>query len=84
MEFSPNLVCALMLWRSGWGLGIFCQFLTELSARDTIMAGYFHFTFLLNKNALLYAVNFSAVFFFIPCFYRCNPLIAKIRTVFMR
>ena len=35
--FSPNLVCALMLWRSGLGLlmGKFCQFLTKLSARDT-------------------------------------------------
>ena len=35
--FSPNLVCALILWRSGLGLlmGKFRQFLTELSARDT-------------------------------------------------
>ena len=35
--FSPNLVCALILWRSGMGLlmGKFHQFLTELSARDT-------------------------------------------------
>ena len=35
--FSPNLVCALILWRSGLGLlmGRFHQFLTELSARDT-------------------------------------------------
>ena len=34
--FSPNLVCALLLWRSGLGLllGKFCQFLTQLSARD--------------------------------------------------
>ena len=34
--FSPNLVCALILWRSGLGLlmGKFRQFLTELSARD--------------------------------------------------
>ena len=34
--FSPNLVCALILWRSGLGLqtGKLCQFLTELSARD--------------------------------------------------
>ena len=34
--FSPNLVCALILWRSGVGLLIskFCQFFTELSARD--------------------------------------------------
>ena len=35
--FSPNLVCALILWRSDLGLlmGKFRQFLTELSARDT-------------------------------------------------
>ena len=36
-RFSPNLVCALILWRSGFGLLMckFHQFLTELSARDT-------------------------------------------------
>ena len=47
--FSPNLVCALILWRSGLGLlmGKFCQIFTELSARDTIMAGYYSLTFLL-------------------------------------
>ena len=35
--FSPNLVCALILWRSGLGLLMakFRQFLTELPARDT-------------------------------------------------
>ena len=35
--FSPNLVYALILWRSGLGflMGKFRQFLTELSARDT-------------------------------------------------
>ena len=35
--FSPNLVCPLILWRSGLGLlmGKFRQILTELSARDT-------------------------------------------------
>ena len=40
--FSPNLVHALILWRSGLGLlmGKFCQCLTELSARNMIMAGY--------------------------------------------
>ena len=33
-EFSPNLMCLLILWRSGLGLlmGKFCQFLTKLSA----------------------------------------------------
>ena len=36
-QWIPNLVCALILWRSGLGLlmGKFRQFLTELSARDT-------------------------------------------------
>ena len=35
--FSPNLVCALILWKSGLGLlmGKFRKILTELSARDT-------------------------------------------------
>ena len=34
--FSPNLVCALILWRSGLGLlmGKFCQIFMKLSARD--------------------------------------------------
>ena len=36
-DFSPNLVCALILWRSGLGLltGKFRQIFIELSARDT-------------------------------------------------
>ena len=40
--FSPNLVCALILWRSGLGLlmGKFRQILTELSARDTPMFSF--------------------------------------------
>ena len=35
--FSPNLVCAFILWRSGLGLlmGKFCQIFTELPAQDT-------------------------------------------------
>ena len=43
--FSPNLVCILILWRSGLGLlmGKFRQFLTELSARDMSIFPYFHF-----------------------------------------
>ena len=41
--FSPNLVYALILWKSGFGLlfGKFHEFLTEISARDTIMEGYY-------------------------------------------
>ena len=40
--FSPNLICALTLWRSGLELrmGRFRQFLTELSVRHT---SYFSF-----------------------------------------
>ena len=35
--FSPNFVCALILWRSGLGLlmGKFHQIFMELSAQDT-------------------------------------------------
>ena len=41
------LICALIFWRSGLGLlmGKIHQSLTELSARDTIMTGYYHFAF---------------------------------------
>ena len=41
-EFSPNLVCALISWRSGLGLlmGKFRQFFTELSARDTTIFSF--------------------------------------------
>ena len=40
--FSPNLVCALILWRSCFGLlmGKFCHFLTDLSARHTFMFSF--------------------------------------------
>ena len=46
--FSPNLVWALILWRSGLGLlmGKFRQILMVLSAGDTIMVGYYSLTFL--------------------------------------
>ena len=39
--FSPNLVCALLLWRSDFGLlmGKFHKFLTALSACDTTVVG---------------------------------------------
>ena len=45
--FSPNLICALILWRSALGMliGKFCQFWTELSAHNIIMTGYYRFTF---------------------------------------
>ena len=46
--FSPNLVYALILWRSGMELLMvkFHQFLTELPSCDTVLAGYYRFTFL--------------------------------------
>ena len=47
--FSLNLLYTLLLeiWFGIAGLltGKICQFLTELSAHKTVMAGYFHFTF---------------------------------------
>ena len=47
-RFQPNLVHALIRRKSGLGLlkGKFCQCLTELSARDTMIAGYYSLTFL--------------------------------------
>ena len=50
--FLPNLICALILWRSGFGLlmGKYCQFLTELSARDMSVFSF------LDKNLI---VNFN-------------------------
>ena len=52
-RFSPNLVCALILWRSGLGLlmGKFCQVLTELSAQ---MAEYYSLTFLFLDNLYIF------------------------------
>ena len=46
--FSRNLVCVLLLRRSGLGLllGKFRQSFTELSVHDTTMAGYYSLTFL--------------------------------------
>ena len=48
MDCLPNLICVFILWRSGLGLltGKFRQFLTELSACDMIMTGYYRYTFL--------------------------------------
>ena len=44
---SPNLVCALILWRSGFGLlmGKISQFLTEFSAHHHHVVGYFRILF---------------------------------------
>ena len=56
----PNLVHALILRRSGLGLliGKFRQFLTELSAHKTIMAGYYsHFMFLFKAKNIIYRIS---------------------------
>ena len=47
--FSPNLVNAFILWRSGMGLLMdsLGLFLTELSAHHRVVVGYHHFTILL-------------------------------------
>ena len=46
--FSSNLVCALILWRSGFRLlmGKFRQIFTEFSVHDTTVVGYYNLTFL--------------------------------------
>ena len=38
--FSLNLVCALILWRSGMKMCKFRHILTELSARDTLIFSF--------------------------------------------
>ena len=50
-RFSRNLVCALILWRSGLGLlmGKFCQIFMEVSDSDTTMAGYYSLKFFIWK-----------------------------------
>ena len=61
--FSPSFVYALILWRSGVVLllGKFHHFLTELSSRHTIVAGYYRFTFLI-------------LFILKTCLYNFDPL----------
>ena len=59
--FSPNLVCALILWRSTLGMlmGKFCLFLTSshlpgtlwlFIPRHTIVAGYYGFTLVVHES----------------------------------
>ena len=45
--FTKFFMCALILWSSALGLlvGKFRQFLTELSAHDTKIAGHYPFMF---------------------------------------
>ena len=54
--FSPNLVCALILWRSGLGLlmGKFCQIFTEFSAETH---PYFRFQMLTGVNISGFSPN---------------------------
>ena len=66
--FSPDLVCALILWISGLGLlmGRFRQFLTELSARDTPIFSFPNYN--LSKyqrifTKLAVCINFKEIWF---------------------
>ena len=60
--FSPNLVCVLILWRSGLRLliGNFRQFLTELSARDTYLFSFQDNK--VNKNLNGFSPNFMCIY----------------------
>ena len=51
--FSPNLVCSLILWRSGFGLlmGKFHQFLTVICSWHV---HYFHFKMITSKNQWIF------------------------------
>ena len=62
-EFSPNLVCDLILWRCSLGLlmGKFYQFLTELSARHTIVMPHYCFMFLFPDPPLFLSFLSSTV-----------------------
>ena len=43
-EFSSNLICAFILWRSALG-SLIGKFRQKLSARNVIMVGYYRFHF---------------------------------------
>ena len=62
--FSTNLVCALILWRSGLGLlmGKFHQIFMEISPRHK-MAGYYSLKFLFNSLKIEYWWSFIFVVF---------------------
>ena len=67
-----KLGCAVIFWKSGFGslMGKFHQFLTELSAFNTIMAGYYHFTFLFHLELLFFkaSIHNSPLHFFSDSF----------------
>ena len=71
MDFSPNLMRALILRRYALGLlsSKFRQFLAELSAHNTIMAGYYHFTFYYlcpTASKIITHMQYSFFFLFFP------------------
>ena len=78
MGFLPNLAHALTLRRSGLGLlmGKFRQMLTESSARNTIMAGYYRFVFIYFEIAVFYICYF--------CTYRIRPNYRTVRLGFSK
>ena len=57
--FTPNLIFALILIRSGFGaiMGEFRLFLTDLYARNVIVEEYYRFMFLLKKATLISALK---------------------------
>ena len=61
--FSPNLVCALILWRSGLGfpMGKFCKFLTVCQPHDSGGLLLFHVFIYLVDLALLFHVELTRV-----------------------
>ena len=69
---SPNLVCALILWKSSLGLltGKYRQILKELAARPMTVAGYYRFTFLF--FALMICFKASEKFY--SCSWNCIKL----------
>ena len=75
--FSPNLVCALILWRSGLGLlmGKFRQILTELHSAAVFCPRHAH-TFVPSVFISAYqapSVERSSLKEFVPCRYLLRP-----------
>ena len=88
-RFSPNLICALILWRSGLGflLGTFHKFWTELSPHDTIIAGYHCFTisligiFIVDHTIVVgyyvFALDFSLLSLYICILVQCDTVLCS-------
>ena len=68
-----KLGCAVIFRKSGFG-SLMGKFLTELSAFNTIMAGYYHFTFLFHLEFLFFkaSIHNSPLHFFSDSFKMCR------------